>query len=116
MRYAVLIFALTIFLCCKKNADIIKGSKASEYFPNSEGDYWKYKYVDSLNNSTSQVEVNIIGSAIIPGGQTAKIWTFKFTDHTDTNYVYKTGDTVTFLNSYMDVTNMYVIPLAVNNK
>ncbi len=117
MRYIIFILALsTVFLCCKKNTDTIKGQNASEYFPNSEGDYWKYKYVDSLANSTSYVEVKVVGSTIILNGQTAKVWTFKFTGHTDTNYVYKTGDTVKFLNIYMNVINTYVIPLVVNNK
>lgn len=87
-----------------------------EYFPNTVGDYWKYKYVDSLSNSTSYVDVNIVGNKTLSNGQTAKIWLFTFSDHVDTNYVYQIDDTVRFLNIYSEIINTYVIPLINNNK
>jgi len=88
----------------------------SEYFPNNVGNYWKYKYVDSLSNVSSFVDVNIIGETILPNGQNAKIWTYTYTDHVDTSFVYQVGDTVKFLNQNFNIFNTYVIPLQLNNK
>jgi hypothetical protein len=125
MRYIFLILILSVvFICCKKkNTQIenINGSveniNGSEYFPNTVGDYWKYKYVDSLNNnSTSFVDVNIVGNKLLSNGQNAKVWVFNFTDHVDTNYVYQISDTIRFLNLYLNIVNTYVIPLSLNNK
>jgi hypothetical protein len=117
MRYIFLALILSVvFICCKKNNTQIENINGSEYFPNSVGDYWKYKYVDSLNNSTSFVDVNIVGNKTLPNGQNAKVWIFNFTHHADTNYVYQIGDTIKFLNVYFEIVNTYVTPLLLNNK
>lgn len=117
MRYLFLILILSVaFICCKKDSSQIENIKGSEYFPNTVGDYWKYKYIDSLNNSTSFVTINIVDNKTLPNGQVAKVWVYKFTNYVDTNYVYQTGDTVIFLNVYLQIVNTYITPLALNNK
>ncbi len=121
MRYINLILIFSaFFIGCSKDSNQIQNqnenTNAIEYFPNTVGDYWKYKYVDSLNNTSSYVDVNIVDNKILPNGQTAKIWLFAFPDHIDTNYVYQISDTVRFLNVYFDIINTYVIPLIKNNK
>lgn len=121
MRYIFFILILSvIFISCKKDnaqsENQVENIGSSEYFPNSVGDYWKYKYSDSLGNSTSFVDVNIVGNKTLPNGQVAKVWVFKFTSNVDTNYVYQIGDTIRFLNVYLEVVNTYVTPLTLNNK
>jgi hypothetical protein len=117
MRFVFLILIFSaVFTCCKKDDTQIENINGSEYFPNSIGDYWKYKYVDSLNNSTSFVDVNIVGNKTLLNGQVSKVWVLKFTDKVDTNYVYQIGDTVRFLNVYFETVNTYVTPLLANNK
>ena len=118
MRYIflILIFSVAV-ICCKKDTSQIENINGSEYFPNTVGDYWKYKHIDSLKNSTSFVTVNIVGDKTLPNGQVAKVWVLKFTSNVfDTNYVYQGGDTVIFLNVYLEIVNTYVTPLSVNNK
>lgn len=117
MRYIFLILILSIvFICCKKDNRQIENRSGSEYFPNTIGDYWKYRYVDSFDNSTSFVDVSIVGNKTLSNGQDAKVWQFKFTDHTDTNYVYQISDTIRFLNLYLDIVNTYIVPLSLNDK
>ncbi len=117
MRYIflMLIFS-TVFIGCNKKNNQIENINGSEYFPNAVGDYWKYKYFDSLNNSTSFVEVNIVDSKTLPNGQAAKVWLFKFAGNVITNYVYQIDDTIRFLNVYLEIVDTYVIPLSINNK
>jgi hypothetical protein len=120
MRHFVLLLCIAlIFSCCRKNIsqNQIAGTSGSEYFPNTIGDHWKYKYVDSLNNNViSFVDVDIVGIKSLSNGQAAKIWTLNFTNYVDTNYVYQIKDTVRFLNAYLEIVNTYVVPLVINNK
>ena len=89
---------------------------SSEYFPNSLGDYWKYKYVDSVANTSVFVAVNIIGTTVLPGGQNAKIWTYTFPHHIDTNFVYQDGNMIKFVSTGLSIRNSYVIPLSLNSQ
>src|SRR5215208_229231 len=115
MRRIFTILTLCIFLfSCKK--ETIHRVAGTEYFPNTVGNYWRYKYVDSIANTSVPVDVNIIGDAVLPGGQNARIWTYTFPDHTDTNFVYQVGDTIRFVDRWQTVRNTYIIPLVLNNK
>lgn len=89
---------------------------ASEYFPNSIGNYWRYKYVDSIFMKSVMVDVKIVGDTILPGGQNAKIWTTKYPTYTDTSFVYQVGDTIKFANQGLSVRNAYIIPLKLNSQ
>ncbi|MDP4264105.1 MAG: hypothetical protein Q8941_16375 [Bacteroidota bacterium] len=103
-----------VFSSCTKN-DLIK-NPASEYFPNTVGNYWKYKYVDSISNKSVFVYVNITGNTVLPNGQNAKIWVYTFPDHTVTNFVCQVGDTTRFIDSPgLSVRYTYITPLRLNN-
>ena len=112
--YFALLTAITILVSCKK--EVVTSHPGSEYFPNSSGNYWKYKLVDSISNSSSIVEVKIVGEKLLPTGQNSKIWTYNYPNHVDTNYVFQIGDTVKFLDNNFIILNTYIIPLQLNNK
>ncbi|MEO8772169.1 MAG: hypothetical protein ABI402_18865 [Ferruginibacter sp.] len=117
MKYLFLIVPLSIFLfSCKKNSTQKANTSSAAYFPNTVGDFWKYKVIDSLTNSYSFVEVNIIGTQLLPTGNTANVWTFAYSTHVDTNFVYQSGDTINFLESNsLRVLETYFNPLILNN-
>jgi hypothetical protein len=111
MRYLHFILIICLFLAsCRKEAS--NRASTSEYFPNSIGDKWTYKYVDSVNNNSVFVDVTIVGSTILFNGQNAKIWTYAFPNHVDTAFVYQVGDTIRFLDRGFSTHYTYVTPLA----
>ena len=112
--YFALLSILILFTSCKKEVPV--NNPSSEYFPNTTGNYWKYKVVDSILNSSSIVEVKIVGDKILPGGQNAKIWIYVYPGHIDTNYVFRVGDTIRFIDQGLSVRNTYIVPLQLNNK
>ena len=81
---------------------------SQELFPNMVGDRWRYLVIDTTihvnqDSSSTQyfVEIAIVDTTKIPDGITATIWQYKYPDHTDSQYVYRTGDTIKILaNSY----------------
>jgi hypothetical protein len=114
MKYFILSACIiaTLYSCKKGN---VANTTASEYFPNTTGNYWKYEITDSLLNLTSTVEVNIVGDKILPGTQSAKIWQYSYADHVDTNYVYQNGNTIIFLDNNFEICNRYVVPLQLHD-
>jgi len=58
-------------------------------FPNEVGNHWHYLYTTTQSNT---IDVDIVGTRILPGGQTAKVWAYKYNFsiypmRTDTSYV-----------------------------
>lgn len=89
--------AFIIFYSCSKET-ASKNTKASEYFPNSLGDYWEYNvkrtttgYLDKENYT---VKVTIVGTQKLIDGNNASIWQYQYPSGNDTNYVTITKDTV----------------------
>jgi len=116
MRYNFYLLCLcTLFVSCQKDIVTDHTNASAEYFPNSVGNYWRYKYVDSVSSTIQMVDVNITGSIVLPGGQNAKIWTYRFPDHVDSNYVFQVGNTVSIMDKGLTVLNSYIIPLQLNN-
>ena len=107
---AILVFTAS---CQKTETD---KHLASEYFPNSIGNYWRYKYVDSVFMKSAMVDVKIVGDTTLPGGQNAKIWITKYPARTDTSFVYQVDDTIKFVNQGLSIRNAYIIPLQLNNQ
>jgi hypothetical protein len=107
------ILSSIILLSCSKDSQNIP---ASDYFPNSIGSHWKYKFVDSVTNTSSFVDVSIVGIKTLTGGIVATIWTYAFQNHTDTSYVYQKGDTVRFVDADQRIQNTYVLPFVLNNQ
>ena len=115
MKYYFAISSIIlIFSSCKK--ETVANNPSSEYFPNTTGNYWKYKVVDSILNSSSIVELKIVGDKILPGGQNAKIWVYSYPTRIDTNYVFQIGDSIKFLDQNFAIQYIYKIPLQINNK
>ena len=69
-----------VFTSCRKHNLIV----TSAAFPNEIGNHWRYEY-----NSTpaSFIDVDIVGSRLLPDGQLANTWVYKYAGYTDTNYV-----------------------------
>lgn len=111
--YCMLMVVLFIVSCQKD--DSTKRS-ASEYFPNSVGNYWRYKYVDSILNKSVWVDVSIVGNATLPGGINAKMWIFQYPTHIDTSFVYQVGDTIKSVSPGLSVRNTYLLPLQLNRQ
>ncbi len=117
MRPSFFILAILLVLTsCKKSINQAGNVRSAAYFPNAIGNFWKYKVVDSTSNKSVLVDVNIVGNTILPGGQTAKIWTFTYPDHLDTSFAYQIADTFRFVDKDLSVTNAYVIPLQLNTQ
>ncbi len=82
----ILISSATISSCRKENntpQHIISD------FPNEVGDHWHYLYTTTQPNN---IDVDIVGTRIMPGGKTAKVWAYKynFSNYpmvTDTSFV-----------------------------
>jgi hypothetical protein len=92
----ILSFALLASSCHK---DTVKpNTSASEYFPNSIGDYWEYNVHDSTAGYTQTenytVKVRITGIKKLVDGNDAYVWKYEYPSRTDTNYIRIVGDTV----------------------
>jgi hypothetical protein len=87
-----------IFACsCHK--DTLKFNKsASEYFPNSIGDYWEYNVHDSTagysQTENYKVKVSITGIKKLVDGNNAYVWQYEYPSRHDTNYIRIVRDTV----------------------
>src|SRR4051794_40109636 len=82
--------------CHKDTITLMPNIPASEYFPNTVGDKWIYNVYDSANVKMDEVSVEITGTTILPKGEHATIWIYKYPDHIDTNFVFQSGDTIEF--------------------
>src|SRR5450432_2712813 len=110
------IVLLLMIGCNKGNNDNNSSNRnASDIFPDKVGDSWVYLVNDTMvyrtggqSDSISQYHVNVsvidtvqlpesIDGIQLPGGTTANIWVYTYPDHTDTNYVFQTADTVVFV-------------------
>ena len=96
MLTTILLTALLITSCHK---DTVKPNiQASEYFPNSIGDYWEYDVHDSTAGYTEvenyTVKVTIAGITKLVDGNDAYVWQYSYPSGNDTNYIRIVGDTV----------------------
>jgi hypothetical protein len=92
----ILLSALLISSC---NKDTVKPNiSASEYFPNSSGDYWEYDVHDSTAGYTEvenyTVKITIAGITKLIDGNDAYVWLYEYPSRNDTNYIRIVGDTV----------------------
>lgn len=96
MLPTILLSALLISSCHK---DTLKpNTSATEYFPNSIGDYWEYNVHDSTAGYTEvenyTVKVTIAGIKKLVDGNDAYVWQYEYPSRIDTNYIRIVGDTV----------------------
>jgi hypothetical protein len=67
------------------------------YYPNKQGDQWKYSVLNVANGSTDELTVNITGQTTINDGIKVNIWDYTFRDSSQRNfrkYVCIINDTV----------------------
>lgn len=87
-------------LACHKDT-ISSNTSASEYFPNSVGDYWEYTVFDSSLvrehlefPNEYNVKVSIIGKKVLLDSTQASMWLYQYPWGNDTNYVTMVSDTI----------------------
>jgi len=95
-----LIIILLLFVSCQKN-NYAPSKAASEYFPNTIGDYWEYSVYDSSMIPTHPrlprnypVKVSIIGTKQLVDNKDAVVWQYSYPDGNDLRYIRIVGDTV----------------------
>jgi hypothetical protein len=118
----LLLLAIIYATSCHKDTPPIDkrpNIPASEYFPNTVGDKWIYNVYDSVSVKMEEVSVEITGTTILPKGEHATIWIYKYPDHIDTNFVFQSGDTIKFVpalnlnpNDYY-VSKKYILPFSI---
>lgn len=81
------IILLFFIAACKKHKE--QPAILSD-FPNEIGDHWRYRYIYSPSQ-IFYLDVDIIGTRIMPDGQSAKIWLYKYLSYTDTTFVVSDG-------------------------
>lgn len=92
-----MIFYLSVFvmLSASCSKDTIKPNKeASEYFPNTIGDYWEYDVYDSLNNNNYTLKVEIIDSIKLSDHKYANIWKYQYPNKAELRYIRIESDSV----------------------
>ena len=104
------VLLLLLFMGCQKSNSGNGGSPDS--FPNKVGDTWHYLVKDTILSGSGvypsepyDVDVQIVGTVNWPKLVPATIWQYKGPGWIDTNYVYKYGDTIRF----MDITNTRIV-------
>jgi hypothetical protein len=81
MKNVFIILLLLIAACKKKQEPALLPD-----FPNETGDHWRYKYTNQPG-AISYIDVDIIGTRIMPDGQSARIWVYNSAYGPDTNFV-----------------------------
>jgi hypothetical protein len=117
----IIAFMVLLASCHKETSTLSSNTEASEYFPNKAGDKWMYNVYDSVASKMEEVSVEITGTKTLPTGEIANVWMYKYTNKTDSNFVFQAGDTVKIIrDSDLNGTNYlirkkYIIPLFVGN-
>jgi hypothetical protein len=95
-----LFYLFGILLSCHKNSPE-PNIAASEYFPNTVGNYWEYEVSDSSTvrehpevSTPYTVKVSIAGHKTLIDGIDATIWKYEYPWGIDTNYIRVVNDTV----------------------
>ncbi len=114
----VVLNSLVFFSCSKDNATTLRVKKAAtEYFPNSIGNYWEYDVYDSSSSRDHPevpreyiVKVMITGPKTLVDGRSALVWKYKFPWGNEIYYYRQDGDSVkTFEENIQQQSNNYSI-------
>ena len=123
MKTVANVFLFIVFLiiamgsACKKelteNAPVITYGK--DFFPNEIGNEWVYEVYDSMTSKQYDVTIRIVGRTAFTQNVDAKVWTFKYPDKIDTNYVVTDNNVVKiYARDKFERKDTYVLPLVVN--
>jgi len=119
--FPIWVLFMVLAIGCKKsnNDSVVVNTASQELFPNQIGDKWHYLVIDttfggSQDSSVTQyfVDVTIVDTAKILNGISATVWQFKYPDHTDSQYVYQSGDTINFYGNSLGAYRfgLYIFP------
>lgn len=112
------LIAMTIISSCQKQVD--SPANVISEFPNEVGNHWRYLYTRAVNQQDT-IDVDIVGTHVLPNGQAAKVWAYKFQFSNypitrDTSYVVADSQVVKIYlyayGSYYE-TMRYQLPLSV---
>lgn len=102
---------LLLISCAQKRSDYIN---PDNYFPNSIGNKFTYRVVDSVSHKTYDVNVSVVGTTTLPNGKQATLWTYAYPNSMDTNYVFSNKDSAVFYDkSKTAIVNLYHFPLTI---
>lgn len=86
-------------------------------FPDKVGDKWHYLVKDTALNVVPDslatqyiVDVSIVGKRRLPDNRMVTIWQSGYPDHTDSNYVYASGDSITILRHDLTYMGTFILP------
>lgn len=98
MKNSILVSMVFIILTsCNKSTS--PNTPSSSIFPNNVGNHWHYKYTDNSQN-ISYIDVDIVGTRVLPNGQTAAVWVYKILSYTDTVIVTSNTDSTIIYENY----------------
>jgi hypothetical protein len=119
----IFLISMAAFFSCKKENN--SPDNIISEFPNEIGNHWRYLYTwNSVNVQRDTIDVDITGTRILPSGQLAKVWAYKFKYNNypmanDTSYVVVDSQLVkVYLHSYGSIyyeKKRYKLPLTVGN-
>lgn len=77
-----------MFLSCQRELHFPEVPVVTVFddFPNEVGNHWRYT-INTQPGYSEFIDVDIIGTKVLPGGQSSNVWIYKFSAATDTNYV-----------------------------
>jgi hypothetical protein len=122
MKLTIVLPFLAILLCLGCAQKKSENVEPQNYFPNSVGDSFIYRVTDSVNNNVFNVFVSVVGSTKMSNGLPVNIWTYKYPNSIDTNYVFSNKDSVIFYGSRdtdpnkVIIKNVYHLPVTVGAK
>src|ERR1044071_4434193 len=79
MKSYFIFFALFLIMSCSKEDNTTSNTASNQNFPHEVGNQWIYKY-DNGSNVDQYIDVDIVGSVVLPDGQNATIWTSTLQD------------------------------------
>ena len=120
------IFCLFLIFSCEKDKNPTSAGNGRIEFPMDIGSSWIYSIIDEAYNSYTgsteitydTVDVKIINSTILPNGNKAFIWQYKFRDSSDSIFVSQSFDTLYFYydKKYLNIKFGLVFPLKQNKE
>ena len=87
----IILVSIVAISSCKKDSD--PPVNIISEFPNEIGDHWRYLYTWGIATThRDTIDVDIVGTRTITGGQTAKVWAYRYQFNNypnayDTSYV-----------------------------
>jgi len=114
----ILLAQLCFSVAVLPEAFAAKRKMTAGQFPMFVGSRWVYTVDDSVGGHRDTVHVRIVGMTDFPGGKRAGVWEYRSSASTDTQYVVRAGDTISFYRSKSasSVVAVFVFPILPGRK